>query len=861
MWQQVSRRTLDVGAKAFELPTAKRHYAPDRQAEIDRVVIELWIDPPRIRGRVRIALSPLLDTDRLELDAAELSIRSVSDDRGRPLPFEIEDSRLAVLLDRRVHVGEPVSLSIEYEGAPRRGIYFIEPSRFDPDRPREVWTQGQDDDSRHWFPCFDAPNQKAKTELIAHVPRGQFALSNGDLIERRTGDEETVYHYRQETPHSTYLVSLVVGDYVALEARGGPVPVVSYVHPRDQKRGELTFARTHEMVRLFAERIGIPYPYPRYAQICVADFIFGGMENTTSTTLTELILFDKRSEPDFRTQAEALISHELAHQWWGDLVTCADWSHAWLNEGFATYFETIWREHADGKDDAAYQRFLDQEAYFGERYRRALVERMYEDPIDLFDRHQYEKGACVLHMIRKELGDGAFFRAIGLYGAKHRGRNVESNDLRRAVEESTGKNLEAFFDQWVFSPGHPSLAISGSWSPVEKSFDLDVEQKQPERSFTFGVDVEVVTDGGRRSHRVQVEDRKQTIHLPCEDRPKYVVFDRGGHLLAEIENRLPSDALRALVEGCDDPIAVIRAVRALAIRQEPASLEAVFGVLRDHPFYGVRLEAARTLERAPSDPSRDALVDAVIEDGDPRVRRAAIRALQAFKDEAEDIADILIRHVESETSDYAIADAVRTVAELRSSAAAEFVTSALSMTGHNHCVRAAAAESLARLRDLAGLETLRGLVGREHHPRVREAATTAIGKLGSLARDGSLARTEAKDRLLRLLGDPWLRVRINAAEALSTLGDRSAISALEEHAEKELDGRARRAMRLAARDLGRAGSALDEVDRVTAEVEKLRRDHRDLLDRIQKIEARANVDGENPKHGDEKKKKKKKKRK
>jgi aminopeptidase N len=837
MWHLLTQRSIDVaGAKGFSLPTAKVHYAPDRQATIDRVVIELWFsDPPKIRGKVRIALSPLSPAEQLELDAAELEIRSVTDDRDRPLSFELTDSRLVVRLDQPAKIGEPLSLSIDYEGAPRRGIYFIAPNRFDPERPDEVWTQGQDDDSRHWFPCFDAPNQKAKTELIVHVPKGQFALSNGELVERRDESEETVFHYRQQTPHSTYLVSLVVGDYAAIE-HDGPVPVTSYVHPRDRSKGELTFSRTAEMVRLFEDTVGIPFPYPRYSQICVADFIFGGMENTTCTTLTEQILFDRRSEPDFRSIAENLIAHELAHQWWGDLVTCVDWSHAWLNEGFATYFETIWREHGESKPDADYGRLIDQEAYFQEKYRRSLVERKYEEPIELFDRHQYEKGACVLHMIRRELGDEGFFRVLQRYGTKHRGGNVETNDLRRVIEETTGRNLEALFDQWVYSAGHPELEISGAWDSKQRMFDLTVEQKQQSPVFTFSADVLVVTEHGRKIHRVQIADTKQTLHLSADDRPRYVIFDHGGHVTKQVQNKLPSEMLRALCADGDDLFATIEAMRTLVRRQEPLSLAAVIDVLRDHPFWGVRLEAAKALEKAPGPKTQEALIDAVVEDGDPRVRRTAIRALATYKDDAEEISEILIRHVESETSDYAIADSVRTIADLRTPLASAFVRDAMRWLGHNQCIRAAAIESLARLRDLAGLPIVLAHASADQHTKVREAAVEAIGKLAAYAAEGSLSRTEAREALIRLLDDPWLRVRMRAAEALVNLGDRSAIGALEEHANKELDGRARRAMRIAATDLNQKSVPREELDRINGEIEQLRRSHGALLDRIAKVE-------------------------
>jgi aminopeptidase N len=868
MWQHADGRGADLkGAKGFALPGATRHYAPDRQANTSRIQIEIWLDPSkpgRIRGRVQIALVALGPTQRLDLDAPELEVGRVTGAHGETLRHELEDGHLSVTLEKALAAGEEATIAIEYSGEPRRGLYFIGPSEFDPNRPVEAWTQGQDEDSRHWFPCFDYPNQKAKTEVIAHVAPGQFALSNGVLVEKIEHPNEHVYHYRQELPHTTYLVTLVVGDYVAIEHTGASVPVVSYVHPHQAESGKLTFSRTADMVKLFSDRIGIPYPYPRYAQICVADFIFGGMENTSATTLTEQILFDARSEADYRPLAESLVAHELAHQWWGDLVTCADWSHAWLNEGFATYFETIWREHGEGADEASYARLIDQEAYFGETYRRPLVERTYEEPIDLFDRHQYEKGASILHLFRFVVGEADFWRVLRHYGEKHREGLVETDDLRRAVLDVTGKNLESLMDQWVYAAGHPTITLAGSWDAQEKAFNLTVEQTQrgdrvPE-AFVFPVDIEVVTDDGSEIVRAKIESRKQSIRLPSSKRTHYVVFDKGGHILKQVDTRFSVSMLRAQLERSKDVHGLIHAARTLIKRGDPASIRAVAKALRSHPVTAVRIEAAKALKRAPIAAAKDGLISASVEDGDPRVRRSAIRALGSFKEWATEITDVVIRHAESEASDYAIADTMRTVAELRSAQAKVFLERGLERTGHNHAIRAAAVESLAKLRDLGSLGAVERHASKCHHARVRESAVSVIGALGRFTPDPSLDRQEARDQLVGYLDDPWLRVRMRAAEALKALGDKAAIQELRDHAEKELDGRARRAMRLAEREIREQSQTADEIDRLRDEVKLLEQMQTKLVDRVEKIESKKAHDAPAVKSAGDKKPRKKKKR-
>jgi aminopeptidase N len=870
MWHELTRRGVDH-PRPFALPTARPHYPPDRPVRLERVHLELRVEPDarRIQGRVTLELVPRQPITALTLDAAELTITGVSDGAGHPLPFEARDPVVEVQLPAPAAPHLPITVTVAYEGTPRRGLYFISGSPHAPQRPAEVWTQGQDDDSRHWFPCLDHPFHKARTELVASIPEGLFALSNGVLVADHREGGRRIMHYRHDTPHPAYLVTLVVGDYVAIEDHAGPLPVVSYVHPHQLAQGKLTFARTAEMVAHFSALTGIPYPYPRYSQIVVADFIFGGMENTTATSLTEHILFDERSAEDVRPRAEALIAHELAHQWWGDLVTCTDWAHGWLHEGFATYFEILWRAHADGAAAADHDRLTLFEAYLAEPYRRALVTREYEEPIELFDRHLYEKGATVLHYLHHLLGDAAFFAGLAHYAARFRSASADSHDLARALEEATGRNLERLFEELIHRPGHPKLDVKGRRR--EGGYELTV--RQTAGVYQLQVDVDVVTDQGRSRHVVRLEEERHTLRLPAQGSLRYVVFDPGGHLPAEVTLGLPSGELRALVDEEPDVRAVIAALRALARGGEPASLEAVQSILQDDLRPEVRVEAAKALGRVPTDAAREALMDAVLQDGSVRVRRTAIRALARFTAHASPTSDFLIRHMEIERSDYALADTVRTLAELGAqtlepssahdaaalAAGAEVVHRALDRQGHLHCIRAAAVEGLARLRALDALPRIAACAGPESHPRVREAAVSALGSLGGFAPPHSLARTEVRERLEGLLDDPGLRIRINAAHALLSLREPAAVGALEAAAARELDGRARRAMRLAAAGLADAAPDAGRLERLEHQLRSLGHQHQVLKDRLQTLDTsgrRAEAAGPAPERRHKRRKKK-----
>ena len=326
-----------------------------------------------------------------------------------------------------------------------------------------MWTQGQDEDAHYWFPCIDYPNAKATTEVKATVPAGYFVLSNGALVKTTSNASKKTktYHWKMDIPHVTYLVSCVAGKFTGHTDDVDGTPVSYYVQPGREADGARSFGKTPKMLRFFGERLNHKYPYAKYAQIAVSDFIFGGMENTTATTQTDTTLHDERAHLDF--SSDPLVAHELAHQWFGDLLTCKDWSHAWLNEGFATYFEALFREFDRGADEFGYYRVALQDAYKREdrdHYRRSIVTNVYVEPVDLFDRHLYEKGACVLHMIRTQLGDDLWWKAIARYVADNAMRNVETVDLARAIEDVSGLNFAPFFDQWVLHAGHPDFDVA-----------------------------------------------------------------------------------------------------------------------------------------------------------------------------------------------------------------------------------------------------------------------------------------------------------------------------------------------------------------------------------------------------------------
>ena len=363
------------GRRAFQPQHVEAKWARDRAANINHIKLEVALDfdAKKISGTATHRLSAITGPlDRLEFDAAELDIKAVRAGR-EPATFETSDGKLRIALPRALDAGEEIEIAIDYAGQPRRGLYFVGPDDAYPNKPRQAWTQGEDEDSRYWFPCYDYPNNRTTSEVIATVPEKFTAVSNGALIgtTSNAAAKTRTFHWRHDVPHFVYLMTLAAGEFALIEERAGNTPVTYYVAPGREDDARRAFGNTPKMIQFFERVIGVPYPYAKYAQVAVSDFIFGGMENTSATTQTDSTLHDARAHLDFKS--DPLVAHELAHQWWGDLLTCRDWAHAWLNEGFATYFEALWCEENLGADEFAWNVRQDREAYLDEdanHYRR-----------------------------------------------------------------------------------------------------------------------------------------------------------------------------------------------------------------------------------------------------------------------------------------------------------------------------------------------------------------------------------------------------------------------------------------------------------------------------------------------------------
>ncbi len=775
----------------FTLAGSEAHYAPDRTFDTEHIRLDLDLDLSRktLRGVCDTRLRALADgADAMVFDAVNFRLGSVRLD-GRSLKHTYKDGRLTVRLPKPVKAGTRLEIRIAYSVVkPRLGLHFVGPDKNDPHKPLQAWTQGEDEYARYWFPCHDAPQDRTTTEMIVRVPRGFTAVSNGRLIRKAARGGKTLFHWRQDIPHATYLVTLAVGRFTELRDKWRKVPVLYYCPPGREADARRAFGKTPKMMEFFSTKIGVPYAYPKYAQVAAVDFIYGGMENTSATTQTALTLHDERAHLDF--SSDPLVAHELAHQWFGDLLTCKDWPHAWLNESFATYFEALFTEHDKGPDEFAWEIHQNGEIYFEEdkdHYRRPIVTRVYKQPSDIFDRHLYEKGSRVLHMLRYLLGDGGFWKAIHTYVADNRAKVVETTDLLNAVAKATGRNLHRFFDQWVYKAGHPEYKVRYWWDPKKKEANVRVVQTHNTDGetglFSLPVEFDFYTAQGRKRFRETVEKKSHLFTFRLESEPSLVLFDPDHWILKKVD--FPKPEAMWIEQLREDPHVLGRAEAAKALGRlgGPAATAALAEALFREKFWGVQGEIAQALGALRTPEALDALLRGHRELTHPKARRLLIGALGDVRDAS--VRQRLKAAYREEKSYFAETQTLKSLARTGDPAFLKIFEEAMKRDSWNDVIRSGALEALTALRPTEAAEVLKKYTARGHSHPLRMTAVRCLAQVGA-------GREDVQKHLIGLLQDSYLLVQLTAVRALSQIGDERAVPALKKLTTGDLDGRLKR---------------------------------------------------------------------
>ncbi|MGC9505302.1 M1 family aminopeptidase [Baaleninema sp.] len=843
----------------FELPGARPHYTPDRPGQVEHIFLDLSLDfaKQRFSGNCQIRLNPVRDgIDSLTLDAVGLAIEEVFADK-EPQSFDSDGEQVTIRLDTPTVADKPILLDIRYRvDRPRRGLYFIAPTDDEPNKPTQAWTQGEDEDSRFWFPCFDYPGQLATSEIRVRVPKDFLAISNGELVSTDLDGDEKIYHWKQEQIHPTYLMTLAVGRFAEIRDEWNGKPITYYVERDRIEDAKRSMGKTPRMVDYFSKAFGYTYPFPKYAQVCVTDFIFGGMENTSATLLTDRCLLDERAALD-NDRTESLVAHELAHQWFGDLVVIKHWSHAWIKEGMASYSEVLWTEYEYGLDDGAYYLLNEARSYLSEdktRYRRPIVTNVYREAIELYDSHLYEKGACVYHMIRAELGDELFFKAIATFVNDNAHSTVETVDLLRSIDKATGRNLQYLFDSYVFRGGHPDFQVSYSWDGDNHIAKITVKQTQAKSGNTLYdrnlFDLQVPIAFGNENATpirfvVRVNEAEQSFYFALPEKPTFVSFDAGNNLLKTVKLKYPTPELVAQLKYDPDPISRIYAAEALA---KAGSLEAVTALseaLQSDEFWGLRVEVAKQLAKVNLDQAFEALLNG-LKDKDARVRRAVVDGLSQIKTRAsyKAVKSVLKK---GDASYYVEASAAKALGAIAANhpekkPKAEKAIDRLkwvldTKAGWNDVVRCGA---IAGLSQFTTSEAALDLILEYTQPSVpqalRLAAIRALGPISTGQTPGNLERILA--RLDRLAGEEFFLTQRSVVVALGAMETPKAMEILSSIAERTADGRITRVAEEAVEKVQKNIGSDKAVKELRRDLEKMKKLNRELLSRLEALEAK-----------------------
>lgn len=777
----------------------KPQYAASRNFQTTHVKIEIDVDPTKksVSAVCATTLRSLNGKSKLILNAKYFKLLSVKDGKGKALKHSYDGSKIELSVG--AETGKEVAVVVSYKlQDPKLGIYFIGPDKHYPNKPVQAWSHSESEDAPYWFPTQDLPNDKSTTEMIITVPANLMAISNGSLVKATDNkkDKTKTFHWRMAKPHSQYLVSFAAGEFEEVKDKWKSIPVIYYCQKGRAADIKRAFGKTPQMIDFFSKKIGLDYPYDKYGQVAVTDFIFGGMEHTTVTTQTDDALHDERAHEEAKYFSEGLCAHELAHQWFGNLITCKDWSHLWLNESFATYFDALYAEHDLGAEEFSYKLYQNGQSYFAEdkdEYRRPIVTNLFRRSNDLVDRHTYQKGSLVLHMLRNALGNGLWWKAVRHYVHKFQNKAVETSDLIAAIEESTGQNMKKFFDHWVFSAGHPEYKVLYHWDAKSKEAVLHISQNQPADTTLFSASMifEFTTQSGAKSFDELAEQKEQTFRYKLDSEPLMLRIDPENIILKKLEAIKPLSMW--IYQLANDPNVIGRITAASEIAKYGTYKEAkILGeaMLRDR-FWGVQAEIAALLGQMKNQAAMEFLIKG-LSLKHPLARKAVAAALGEFKDPKiiKEIKPLL-----DDRNSYLVpAEACRTLGKTKDPSAEPILKAMLMRDSWLDAIRAASVDGLAHLHGHEAIETLKKYSEYGWEERPRFAAIKNLAQFGK-------GRKDVLDKLIELTDDKYTLVQIAAADALGELRDEQAIPTLEKLIKGDRDGRLKRAAEDAIRKI------------------------------------------------------------
>jgi aminopeptidase N len=774
----------------------------ERTYDVENIKIEVKLDLEKktLDGKVTTFIHSLVDgLSSFKVDAAGMNIKSVKGwvlyhtdnpelaEQFEDIKYTYDNKEITITPSHSIAKNYPYKYQVNYSVTdPEKGMYFISPDSVSPSKPPQVWTQGEGEDNRFWLPCYDYPNDKAETETYITVDKKYLTLSNGSLIDvKENSDGTKTWHWKLNHPHSSYLIMIAAGEFDILQDSWNNIPVYSYVPIGSKEEAEKSFNLTADMVRFFSEYIGFTYPWERYSQIVVKDFVYGGMENTSVTVLTEGSIYDDRTPPDYT--AVGLVAHELAHQWWGDVVTCRNWSEMWLNESFATYFEALYRENKFGRDE------FDYEIY---RNGQNAIEADTSTRRPIYTRrgltvNTYDKGSVVLNMLRYLMGDKDFTKAMNIYITKNEFGNVVTGDLIHAVNEvyndplldQVPRDYSWFFNEWIYKAGQPEYKASYTYDETKNQVFLTVNQIQKEDSLTSifktPVPVEVITENSKQNYQVYCESEPKTYTFSLSSKLESVIFNKGNKVLCKLYFSKPKEDWLWQLNDSEDAIDRVTAVNGLKdFVNDNDVINDLAKTINSDKFWGVRHDAASLLAYSNQQGVSSILMDSYGKEPDSRVRRSILLALGELKKkcpdciETETLTDFIISSLNNEQSYYAIADGITSLTYFEpKDKLYELVSPFAEMESANEIIKRSVAGALDSSNDPRSIDILLENAVKGKYPRQRVAAINAL--------EDFVSEQKVVDALNNIVFAKNRWVKLNVLSALEKASNKSSKPYLE----------------------------------------------------------------------------------
>jgi len=824
---------------------AEPQYAPDREADILHITIDVTPDfkTRTVAGTTTIKFAPISKPlTELRLNAVDLDVSTVTSS-AKIEDYSVTDDYITITYEPAIPVGVETTVTIIYEAEPKQGLYFRTPEMGYPEQDAHLFTQGESHIAPHWYPNYDYPNERSSSEVICRVPEEMTVISNGRLVSEEVDSDSGLktVTWLQEKPHVNYLVALVAGKLKKIESKYKDIPIAFYTPASLIEYAHNSFKDTADMLEYYEKEIGVPYPWDKYDQAVVMDFVAGGMENTTLTILTEGTLHTDETE-NIRS-SQSLVAHELVHQWFGDYVTCKDWSHTWLNEGFATYYEDLYDGYKNGRNSMLAGLYSTASYLLRDRpEHKPIVYRSYKRAGEQFDYRSYQKAGWVLHMLRTELGKEMFRKCVKTYLERHALSSVVTEDFRSVIEELTGRSYDRFFDQWIYHGRHPDLKVSYNWSEKDKLAKVSIEQTHEVTEkvmlFHFRTKVRFMIADEPIEHEIIVDDKQHDFYFRLPDEPNVVRFDPDYGLLANIKFEKPTAMYYEQLENHDDVIGQLRAIDALKKKKDKKTVEKLKDVLNDDPFYAVRRNASSALREIHTNEAFEALADSLVQ-ADARVRQQVVSNISNFY--RSETLTLLKRTLRNEKNPAILVVAIRNLGLYHHKSTRRLLLKYLKSVSFRNGLATAAVEAIRMQDEPFFIVPLQRVLDEREMDFRSWSFTRGLSTLAHISRNED-DKTKVRNFIAGYVNHPKNRIQAGAIGALGTLGDPKAIPIVETFSNDEPDDSIERAAERALKQLREHKQLVpDEIVRLRETVDEFRKETDKIKNDLDDIKKRLDA--------------------